>query len=285
MVNRPTTPQREGAALKLPPLVLIAVLLALTTLLSWSVVGASSDGTTTFRVTITNTTAPQKELTFGAYLLHTAPGAFWEPGERANRGLEDIAEFAQTEAALTELGAVLLDRLPERGDRVTFEVRAQPGDLLSTAQMFSMTNDAFLGLNSLALFEDGVPVSTMLRLEAYDAGTEANTFEETSYEGEPTDEPITLLAEISGTQATVEIVPYPAIVLDSGATFLAWLGPEATVADVFTGVEEIVVVWRWADDVWERWSSALPTGQAVNFELNTGTVLFIFTSAPLSIPI
>lgn len=263
----------------------IALALTLGAALTGSAAGASGDGTATFRVTITNTTAPEKELTFGAYLLHTTPGAFWAPGERANRGLEDIAEFAQTEAALTELGALLVSRLLERGDRLTFEVRAKLGDLLSTAQMVGMTNDAFLGLNSVALFEDGVPLSTTLRLEAYDAGTEANTFEETSYDGEPTDDPIAFHPEISGTQATVEITPYPAIVLGSGGTFIAWLGPDATVADAFSGFEEIVVVWRWSGNAWELWAPSLPAGQVTNFTLVRGDVLFIVASAPVSVPV
>ena len=284
MANRPIRDCRPSAALPLARLAVIGAVIALAVALSWSAAGASGDGTTTFRVTMTNTTAPEIDLTVGAYLIHTTPGAFWAPGERANRGLEDIAEFAQTEAALTDLGAVLVSRLLERGDRLAFDIRARPGDLLSTAQMFSMTNDAFFGLDSVALFEDGVPISTMLRLEAYDAGTEANTFEETGYDGASTDELITLHPEIFGTQATVEITPYPAIVLGSGGAFVAWLGPDTTVADTFSGFDEIIVVWRWSGGAWELWSPALPAGLADNFTLTAGDVLFIFSSAPLSVP-
>ena len=114
----------------------------------------TASGETTFRVTITNTTPHDRDLTRGAYLVHDEPHAFWEAGRRANAGTEQIAEAGMASLALDQLGATGIDALAARGDSMTFEVRAAPGQYLSTAQIFSLTNDAFLGLESLALFDE-----------------------------------------------------------------------------------------------------------------------------------
>ena len=91
---------------------------------------------------------------------------FGKAGGRANQGTEDIAEFAVTSTAVEQLGATEIGALAVRGDSQTFEVRATPGHLLSTVQMFSMTNDAFLGLESLALFDpQGNPLRSTVLLE------------------------------------------------------------------------------------------------------------------------
>jgi len=143
-----------------------AVAGALVSGLVTSAQSVAASGQTTFRVTITSTTTPDQALTKGAYLLHEEPHAFWEAGGRANQGMEDIAEFAATSTAIEQRGATEIGALAVRGDSRTFEVRATPGHLLSTVQMFSMTNDAFLGLESLALFDpQGNPLQSTVLLE------------------------------------------------------------------------------------------------------------------------
>ena len=67
---------------------------------------------------------------------------------------------------MEQLGATAISEPSARGDSLTFKLQAAPGQYLSTAQMFALTNDAFLGLESLALFdESGLPVSSTLNLE------------------------------------------------------------------------------------------------------------------------
>jgi hypothetical protein len=247
---------------------------------------AAASGLTTFRVTITNTTAPDTWLTRGAYLLHEEPHAFWQAGGRANQATEDIAEFAITGTAVDQLGATEIGVLLVRGDSLTFEVRAAPGQLLSTVQMFSMTNDAFLGLESLALFDtNGSPTSSTVLLEGWDSGTEANTFAETSYEGASADEPIQLHPDFPGTQAVVTVVPYDALVIEAGGSFKAWTGPERDVVDVFDDIEGVAIVWRWTGSGWQSWSALLPDALREAFILRSGDVLFIATDQLITVPV
>ncbi|PZC42233.1 MAG: Spondin N [Chloroflexi bacterium] len=152
--------------------ILLATLLALTPFMA----RVSAQGTVTFRATITNTTNPEMIITPGAYLVHSADGAFWSMGSPAGVGLERIAEIGNPAAAVDGLGAVALGAAPASGATVTFEFSATPGDKLSFAQMLIASNDGFIGLDSMPLWDGGGnPVSTTVSLNAYDAGTEANT--------------------------------------------------------------------------------------------------------------
>ena len=235
-------------------------------------------GLTTFHVTVLNTTSPETGLTRGAYLIHEDAGAFWSPGARANQGVEDIAEYASPGAAVEQMGAVELERATLRGDSMTFEIRAAPGQYLSTVQMFSMTNDAFLGLESFALFsEAGTAMSSTVYLEAWDSGTEANTFEETGYSGESTDAPILPHPGIEGTQAIVIIEAYPAMLVAPGGGFLSWEGPERAVEEVFGGLPGIQLVWHWTGNAWEVWGEE-PAVLRQSYMLFPGDVLFVLTT-------
>ncbi|MEN0068487.1 MAG: spondin domain-containing protein [Myxococcota bacterium] len=122
----------------------------------------------------------------GAYAVYTDENPLWTTGEvDAGLGLEALAE----DGAAADLGAV-----PERGGafdtpvggdapgpilpggsyRFTFE--AMPGDLLTFATMLVQSNDAFVGVEGLALFDGDTPLSGDFTAEVnlYDAGTEVN---------------------------------------------------------------------------------------------------------------
>ena len=235
---------------------------------------AIAAGLTTFHVTVINTTSPETGITRGAYLIHDEPGAFWSPGTLANKGVEDIAEFASPRAAVEQLNTIEIERATMRGDSMTFEIQAAPGQYLSTAQMFSLTNDAFLGLASLALFtEAGTAISATIYLEAWDAGTEENTFATTGYSGEATDEPIQPHPDILGTQAIMMIEAYPALLVAPGGTYVSWEGPERAVEDVFGGLD-VELVWHWTGSVWEVWGEE-PAVLRQSYTLYPGDVLFV----------
>ncbi len=151
-----------------------AALAALAAVALWAGGSAGAQESTTFRITIENRTNPEMIVTPGAYLLSMDQGAFWSGGTQASLALERIAEIGDSTEAVSSLGAVALDAAPAFGDSITFEVTAAPGYYLSTAQMLIATNDAFIGLNSEPLFENGSPRSVTIDLMAYDAGTEEN---------------------------------------------------------------------------------------------------------------
>ena len=189
----------------------------------------------TFRVTIMNTTDPEQILSPGAWLLHDEPGAFWARDGMASLAIERIAEVGSPAEAVSALGAGELGAAPAPGSTIVFEVSAEPGDLLSTANMLVSTNDGFVGLQSVALFDGETPLSQTLELRAYEAGTEENTGIGTGFDGgqpDPsrgaenldngiaTSEPIRLLDLVEGTQATaaIEVVQQQAMprIVDSG---------------------------------------------------------------------
>ena len=137
----------------------------------------------TFRVTIMNTTDPEQILSPGAWLLHDEPGAFWARDGMASLAIERIAEIGNPAEAVSTLGAGEIGAAPASGSTVVFEVTAEPGDLLSTANMLVSTNDGFVGLQSVALFDGETPLSQTLELRAYEAGTEENTGIGTGFDG------------------------------------------------------------------------------------------------------
>ncbi|MEE9277490.1 MAG: spondin domain-containing protein [Dehalococcoidia bacterium] len=270
-------------------LLLIAVAIAAmaTSLAVASNLRAQESGSlpTTFRVTITNTTAPEAWVTAGAYLVHRDPGIFWSEGERSNEALRLIAEIALPSRAVEDLGATELPQIDNRGETFTFEFRASSGDLLSTAQMLSHTNDAFVGLDSLPLFDGEDPVTTTILLPPWDGGTRENTFNEEAFpNGAPTAELIRPHPDFFGTQATIRIEPYPAMQLAAGGSFHAWLGPATTVAAAFGGAADVTVVWKWNGDAWIAWSLAQPQSLRQDFALAMGDVLFIVADQALTLP-
>lgn len=199
-------------------LMLLAASIALATLIP--TVAAQSP--TNFRVTITNTTSPEMVVTPGAYLIHTASGAFWSAGSTANLALERIAEVGNSGEAVAALGAVAIDAAPARGDTVVFDFSASPGDRFSFAQMLVASNDGFVGVDSLLLFEGGHPQSLTVDLAAWDAGTEANEALFSGFDGgqpDPsqgaanvdngaaTSDPVAAHGQFTGSQATLQIAP------------------------------------------------------------------------------
>ena len=174
----------------------------------------------TFRVTITNVTDPEQILSPGAWLVHTEPGALWTRDAEASLAVERIAEIGNPAEAVSALGAGEIGAAPANGTTVVFELTAEPGDLLSTIQMLVATNDGFVGLQSVELFDGETPLGQTIELVAYEAGTEENTGLFTGFDGgqpDPsrgadnvdngvaTNETIRLLDLVSGTQATATI--------------------------------------------------------------------------------
>lgn len=174
----------------------------------WAGGSAGAQESTTFRITIENRTNPEMVVTPGAYVLSMQQNAFWAGGTQAPLGLERIAEIGDSGEAVSSLGAVAIDAAPAFGDTVTFEVTAAAGYYLSTAQMLVATNDAFVGLNSEPLFENGSPRSVTIDLMAYDAGTEENADLFSGFAaGQP--DPAEGAANVDNGTATVEsVVPH-----------------------------------------------------------------------------
>ncbi|MEO0604467.1 MAG: spondin domain-containing protein, partial [Myxococcota bacterium] len=122
----------------------------------------------------------------GAWALYTDANPLWTLGEvDPGVGMEALAEDGDaaalgavperggvfnTPAGSTDPGPILL------GDSYTFTFEAEPGDLLSFATMFVQSNDLFIGVEDLALFDGDTPVEGDLtaQLGLYDAGTEVN---------------------------------------------------------------------------------------------------------------
>lgn len=174
----------------------------------------------TFRVTITNASDPEQILSPGVWLLHDEPGELWARDTMASLAIERIAEIGNPAEAVSALGATTIGAAPAAGATVVFELTAEPGDLLSTIQMLVATNDGFVGLQSIALFDGETPLDQTIELVAYEAGTEENTGLFTGFAGgQPeesrgadnvdngvaTNEPIRLLDLVDGTQATATI--------------------------------------------------------------------------------
>lgn len=227
-------------------------------ILAIALVAATLPGTTppaeaahpvTFRVTITNTTDPEQILSPGAWLVHTEAGALWARDGMTSPELELIAEIGEPSAVVAALGAGEIGPAPAKGASVTFEVTAEPGDLLSTVQMLVATNDGFVGLQSVALFDGETALTQTIELNAYDAGTEENTGLHQGFEGgqpdpsrgaeniengTPTAEPISRLDLVSGAQATATIEALEA--MD---------GPDTGNAGLLTGSGG-PAAWQWA---------------------------------------
>ena len=239
----------------------LAVAAAVGTLTGIAKTTEASHHEVTFRVTITNATDPEQILSPGAWLVHTDPGAFWARDEPASLALERIAEIGSPAEAVSALGAGEIGPAPANGATVVFEVTAEPGDLLSTAQMLVSTNDGFVGLRSVALFDGDTPLEQSIDLRAYDAGTEENTGIGTGFEGgqpDPargadnvengtaTSEPIVLLDLVSGTQATasIEVIRGEISPPDTGNAGLL-SGDDGPAAQQWLGSCPLPAAWQW----------------------------------------
>ena len=198
----------------------LAAVALLVAWLAWT--PASAQTTTTFTVTLTNMATPGMSISPGAHVLSTAAGVLWMDGGTASLALERIAEIGDPSEAVGALGATMIDAAGAAGDTTTFEITAAPGDLLSFASMLVGSNDGFVGVNGLALFNGTTARTISMDLMAWDAGTEDNNDLNSGFaggqpdpsqgaanveHGTATSEPIAVHGQFSGAQATLMIAP------------------------------------------------------------------------------
>ena len=169
---------------------------ALTAAFGAGVAEANGPQEVTFEVTITNTSflgqldtdraGGQIPLSPGVWALTKgAANPFFEVGEPASAGLEDVAEDGNVALLADEAGAIsrVVDSatLPDplgpilAGQSYTFTVTASPGERLHLATMFVQSNDYFFAdANGIRLFHGAIPVSgdVTSAINLYDAGTE-----------------------------------------------------------------------------------------------------------------
>jgi hypothetical protein len=138
--------------------------------------------TYSYQVTVTNLTYAQP-MSPVALVLHNE-GQLWSVGEMASVALENLAESGDNSAVLAESivlsgqgGAGLL--LPGMSEMVDVsytvaDVNNAPM-MLSLATMLVNTNDAFTGINALAVNNLAVGESISLTTSSYDSGTEKNS--------------------------------------------------------------------------------------------------------------
>ncbi len=204
---------------------LLAALAAVVALVGVTMLGATSTANamppTLFRITITNTTSPAMPISPGIILPHIDEGVLWVSGGSAGPGLELLAEVGNPSALIDALNGQLIGEIPPGGS-ASIELVIEHEVYLSTASMLVATNDSFVGLNSVILWnEDHSPIeSQTIELNAYDAGTEANTELGSGFDGgqpdpsrgaenldngEATSDSIARSDQFSGPQATITI--------------------------------------------------------------------------------
>ncbi len=257
---------------------------------------ASAQNPTTFRVTITNQSNPEMNITPGAYVIHTTANAFWSAGSQADLGLERIAEIGDPAEAVSSLGAGALDAAPGNGDTVVIEFTASPGDHLSFAQMLIATNDAFVGLNSMPLFQGSQPTAGTFGLIAWDAGTEENAEIGSGFDfGQPdpargadnvdngttTTDPIVASDQFDGIQATVSILPIvETLSVPAGLNLIGWTGADVSTADFLAANPDVQQLFWWdqAAGAWISDLTILPDILRPNLILSRGMAIFIITT-------
>ena len=138
--------------------------------------------TYSYQVTVTNLTYAQP-MSPMAVLLHNE-GQLWTIGEMASVPLENLAESGDNADVLAEpivlsgqSGAGLL--LPGMSEVVdvsyTFTDINNAPMMISLATMLVNTNDAFTGVNALAINNLAIGESISLTTSSYDSGTEKNS--------------------------------------------------------------------------------------------------------------
>jgi len=148
-----------------------------------------------YQVTVTNLSNDQP-LTPLAVVLHGGAYRPWQLGQSASAGLEVLAEsgspadFLQEAKAESDVVAVAMSEKkidPGTGDLVTVQGDMDKSIKISVASMLANTNDAFTGINAMAVGDLKVGESITVLAHAYDAGTEANSESAGSIPG-PADE-------------------------------------------------------------------------------------------------
>jgi hypothetical protein len=138
--------------------------------------------TYTYQVTVTNLTYAQP-MSPVALVLHNE-GQLWSVGEMASVALENLAESGDNSAVLAESivlsgqggTGLILPGMSEMVD-VSYTVSDENNapTMLSLATMLVNTNDAFTGINALAVNNLAVGESISLTTSSYDSGTEKNS--------------------------------------------------------------------------------------------------------------
>ena len=139
----------------------------------------------TFSVTVLNLTNAQP-LSPVAVIAHRDDYQFFSVGAPAGAGLQEMAEGGDNTTLLAEAGANAMVIAGSSGaapigpggsETVTMTVlnSQRPGLQFSVATMLVNTNDAFTGLNSLAVETMAAGDSVTINGIAYDAGTEADS--------------------------------------------------------------------------------------------------------------
>ena len=131
----------------------------------------------TYQVTLSNLTNGQP-ISPPALILHNS-GELWRVGETASDALELLAESGdssqlQSSSIVTSSAQSTGPVLPGETTTVTVSY-TNTVSYLSFASMLGNSNDAFTGLNKIALESFAVNDSVTYRTLAYDAGTEANS--------------------------------------------------------------------------------------------------------------
>jgi len=137
------------------------------------------DANQMYRIKITNLTNSQP-LSPPVALLHDATVNLWKIGEAASVALEQMAEGGDGSALLAlhannSQHAETAALVPGASTEFTLEMTSMSDNLLSVAGMLVNTNDAFSGLNSIALDALQAGQSSVYFTRAYDAGTEFNS--------------------------------------------------------------------------------------------------------------
>ena len=142
---------------------------------------ALGTGTKTVEIVIENATKGQV-FSPGVFASHRSGVKLWADGEFASLGLRLLAEDGNIDPFMYEtmkgIGkdfgstTVIYPIDPGQKQKAVLKVSAEY-PLVSGAIMLGMTNDGFLGPQSIDLFKIDKP--TVFDLFAYDAGTEQNT--------------------------------------------------------------------------------------------------------------
>ncbi len=171
------------------------------------------------------------------FAAHPAGVKIYEVGKKAEPYMVALAEGGDVTglaALATVAGAnsVIADGMVHPGASVTVMVSADAiNSALSLTTMLVSTNDAFIGVADLPLYDEaGMPITTTLDLRSYDAGSEQNTERGTDIPG-----PVGLSAEEDpeGTNARVPteggvITNHPGIMgVGDVADSFAWTEPTA----------------------------------------------------------
>lgn len=267
---------------------------------------AHAETTVRFRLTITNLTDPDVPITHGAYVIHRTPNILWQPGTFASLALERIAEVGAASLAMNQFGAQPLVLVTEsRGDSVSWEITAEPGDLFSFAQMLAPTNDAFIGVNSVPLFHGETPLSATFELIVWDGGTEQNApvgsgfeggqpdmihLEENLDAGIPESKPVAAHEQFPGLQALFSVTPLiEHRTLPAHLNLIGWSGTTTTSAAFLDANPHVPWLFWWdaANAAWLVDSPALPPALRPQITLRRGDAVLIAVVGgdPIHIPL